>query len=145
MTSKIIIGICVIVIGCGLTKPNRSNECSNEQRLAKLIQTVAETPEIQEYFHNQDDIPNHKLVILENNENLRRINSKELGTSIMLLTKSEITKKNIGRFIEFKTIDISKPIAIVKMVYAVEGIEYNAKYKLENCEWILIEKQLFEK
>ncbi len=142
---KIIIILYCLVTSCNSMKSNISNKkCTYKQKFENLLQTIVDTPELQQYFKFQDVAKDNDLVVLINDKLVKSATIKKNGVNILFLSQSEISEKNINRFLDFQKIEIKEQIAIIKMVYKIEGIEYNAKFKLDNCEWKLLEKQLFE-
>ena len=144
---KIITVLCILMVSCGTTSQSSvsNDECNYERQLEILVAKVIDTPELQQFYNVQNGLKQDNLVILKNTKIKKSFKKEKFERPILFLTNSEISKRNIKAFLEFEQISITEQIAKVKLIYKIQGIEYNAKYKLINCEWELIEKQLYER
>lgn len=96
---KIIILMCSIIVGCRSSQSNTSiNECTYERQVGNLVQKIIDTPELQQYFYDQN-IKKDSLIVLMNDKFIKKPNIKKNGINVLFLSHSEISGKNIKGFL----------------------------------------------
>ena len=106
--------------------------------------TAINLPKFQESLEAQKTVNQKNLVIVKNDLISKDLNIEKFGLPVLFLSESEISSNKIKAYLRFSKIDIKKNIGEIEIEYAIQGLEYYSKYKLENCNWILLDKKFSE-
>lgn len=142
--------IILILTSCQNKPKNGSektilNPCSDSVKYTKLISKSINLPVLQQYYKVQDNINQKELVILNNSQYLNIINQLDkFNNPVRLLNSNEIKQKEIKAYLDYKEINIKNDTAKIYYRYDIQGIEIKSSYILKECEWHLIESDLWE-
>lgn len=143
--------LIILILASCQSKPKSSPEktsidpCLEGMKYTNLISKSINLPALQQYYKVQDNFNQKELVILNSNKYLNNINQLDkFNYSVKLLNSNEIDQEGIKAYLEYKEINIENDTAKVYYRYNIQGIGIKSSYFLQDCEWHLIESDLWE-
>lgn len=119
--------ILLLLLACQNNRNSRFEHkdriCTDSMRFVALIAATIDLPNLQEYFEVQETLNQKELVILNNRCFTGVDTLKKFDNYVKLMSKTELEKKNIRAYLEYKEINIKQDTAYVYYTYDVQGLE----------------------
>lgn len=110
---------------------------------AEVVKAVIEMPELQNYFHIEQNADRKPLYILKSKEINTDLGLNKFGESVRLATCDELKKSN-KPYLEFPKLDIKNNKAKVVFRYRVQGIEGKVSLSKADGGWKIDEQKISE-
>ena len=117
-----------------------------ESEIKEIIKLAINLPELQQYYHIDNDSTRTPLIIKEfgtvNSKNLKGI--KKFGVPIIILDEVTIKERNIKAYLNIGDWTYGGDYLRLQMDYTIEGITINMRLKRTNGQWRIISSLILE-
>jgi len=108
-----------------------------------LVQMSIDLPDLQKYYHIDEDPLRSPLTIIKNSEITSKLKLQKFGSQVNIIDKEDLKKVNMS-YLEFEKIIIETDIANLNFNYPIEGIKVEVKCTKINNDWTIQEAKIVE-